>query len=189
ISFGMDGNARWRLPLGPFNNPFGMASSPVLVGDALLINCDGESGSFFLAVDKNTGKTRWRVERPEYTRGFSTPVIYYPPDGPPQALIAGSYQLTAYAADSGKAVWWVNGLTWQLKPTPVLGKGVVYVQNWAGGSDTGQQEDIPQAENTQTRLDANHDEKLRKDEVKDPKALNIGREVDLKTDGALDERD
>src|SRR5258706_7315192 len=45
ISFGPDGNERWRLPLGPFNNPMGMSSSPVLVGDTLLVSLDQESGS------------------------------------------------------------------------------------------------------------------------------------------------
>ena len=84
VSYGPDGNELWRMPLGPFNNPFGLGSSPVLVDNTLLISCDQESGSFFLAVDKNTGKMRWRVERPEFTRGFSTPVIYRPPDGPPR---------------------------------------------------------------------------------------------------------
>ncbi len=189
VSFGPDGNELWRTPIGPFNNPFGLGSSPVLVGDTLLISCDQESGSFFLAVDKNTGKTRWRVERPEFTRGFSTPVIYYPPKGPPQALLAGSYRLVAYSVDTGKEVWWVSGLTWQLKPTPVLGNGVVFVQNWAGGSDTGQQEDIAPFEDVLARLDTNHDGKLSKDEIKDPKILNMWREVDLDDDGALDQRD
>jgi outer membrane protein assembly factor BamB len=189
ISFGPDGNERWRLPMGPFNNPFGMASSPVLVGDTLLINCDGETDSFFQAVDKNTGKVRWRVERPEFTRGFSTPVVYKPADGPTQALVAGSYRLTAYEVETGKAVWWVNGLTWQLKPTPVLGKDAIYVQNWAGGSDTGQQEELPAFEDMLKRLDTDHDGKLSKTEIQDPKILNNWREVDLDNDGVLDARD
>ncbi len=189
ISFGPDGNERWRMPLGPFNNPMGMSASPVLVGDTLLVSLDQESGSYFLAIDKNTGKVKWKVDRSEFTRGFSTPIIYKPADGPPQALIAGSYQLTAYAVDTGKAVWWVNGLTWQLKPTPVLGKDVVYVQCWAGGSDTGQQEDIPPFEDELQRLDANHDGKLSKDEIHDPKILNDWESVDLDRDGVLDARD
>src|SRR5207237_10227697 len=166
ISFGPDGNERWRMPFGPFNNPMGMSSSPVLVGDTLLVSCDQESGSYFLAVDKNTGKVRWKVDRPEFTRGFATPVIYRPPDSPPQALIAGSYQLTAYSVDTGKAIWWVRGLTWQLKPTPVLGKAVVYVQNSAGGSNTGRQEDIPPFEDTLARLAANPDGTQQEDELK-----------------------
>jgi len=116
-------------------------------------------------------------------------VIYYPPKGRPQALLAGSYRLVAYSVDTGKEIWWVSGLTWQLKPTPVLGKGVVFVQNWAGGSDTGQQEDIAPFEDVLARLDTNHDGKLSKEEIKDPKILNMWREVDLEDDGALDQRD
>jgi outer membrane protein assembly factor BamB len=189
ISFGPDGNEIWRLPMGPFNNPFGLGASPVLSGNTLLINCDQESGSFFQAVDKNTGKMKWRVERPEYTRGFSTPVLYKPTSGPTQVIVAGSYQLTAYEVETGKIVWWVGGLTWQLKPTPVLGKDTIYVQGWAGGSDTGQQENVPPFEEVLQRLDTNHDGKLSKDEVHDQKILDMWREVDLNDDGALDARD
>ena len=50
VSYGPDGNELWRTPLGPFNNPFGLGASPVLVDNTLLISCDQESGSFFLAV-------------------------------------------------------------------------------------------------------------------------------------------
>jgi outer membrane protein assembly factor BamB len=137
VSFGPDGNERWRMPLGPFNNPMGMAASPILAGDKLLLLCDQESGSFFLSVNKETGKLNWRVERPEVTRGFSTPVLYQPKDGTPQVLTTGAYQLTAYSLQNGEAIWWVRGLTWQLKPTPVLGKDTIYVLGWAGGADTG----------------------------------------------------
>lgn len=189
ISFGPDGNELWRLPLGPFNNPFGIGASPVLVGDTLIMNCDQESGSFLIAVNKNDGKLRWRVERPEFTRGFSTPILYTPSGGPAQILIAGSYQLSSYAVDSGKLLWWVGGLTWQLKPTPVLGKDTIFVQGWAGGSDTGQQENVPPFDEVLGRLDTNHDGKLSKSEVHDPKLLGMWREVDLDNDGALDARD
>src|SRR5439155_15144126 len=75
ISFGPDGQERWRHPLGPFNNPFGMGASPVLAGNTLLMNCDSETGSFLIAVDKDTGAQKWRVERPDATRGFSTPLL------------------------------------------------------------------------------------------------------------------
>ena len=81
LSYGPDGNERWRLPLGPFNNPFGQGASPVLAGDRLLMICDAESGSFFVAVDKTSGRVLWRVERPDVTRGFSTPVLYQPKGG------------------------------------------------------------------------------------------------------------
>ncbi len=104
MSFGPDGDERWGLPLGPFNNPFGMGTSPVLAGNTLLVNCDSETGSFFIAIDRDTGKVRWRVERPEFTRGFATPVLYQPPNGGQEVLVAGSGQLTSYAVGTGKPV-------------------------------------------------------------------------------------
>ena len=58
ICFDVAGKEQWRLPLGPFNNPFGLGASPILAEDKVLLICDVESDSFFLAVDKNTGKVK-----------------------------------------------------------------------------------------------------------------------------------
>lgn len=189
ISYGADGNERWRHPLGPFNNPFGMGASPVLHSDTLLLPCDSETGSFFIAVDKNSGKLKWRAERPEYTRGFSTPVIYTPAGGPPQAILAGSYQLTSYNIETGEPVWWYRGLTWQLKPTPVLGKDTVYVLGWAGGSDLGNQENIPPFEEVLKNWDANKDGLLSKQEIPDERLTKDWSASDLDRDGVLNRRD
>jgi outer membrane protein assembly factor BamB len=81
ISFDQEGRERWRLPMGPFNNPMGLAASPILADGKVLMICDQESGSFFVAVDQMTGQVLWRVERPGFTRGFSTPVLYRPEGG------------------------------------------------------------------------------------------------------------
>src|SRR6266852_1698720 len=39
LSYDMEGRERWRLPLGPFNNLYGMGSSPVLVDDIVIPAC------------------------------------------------------------------------------------------------------------------------------------------------------
>jgi outer membrane protein assembly factor BamB len=188
-SYTAEGKERWRHPLGPFNNPFGMGASPVLSGNTLIMNCDSETGSFLIAVNKDTGAKKWRVERPDATRGFSTPLLYQPPDGPTQVLVTGSYRMTAYAVEDGETVWWVDGLTWQLKPTPVMSGDTIYVLGWAGGSDTGQQENLPIFEEVLKAWDKNHDGKLSKDEVPDEKLVKQWAENDLNGDGFLDERD
>ena len=105
ISYGSDGQERWRMPLGPFTNLHGMAASPVIFEDKLILVCDQDTDSFLLAVDRKTGKTIWKTERPEVVHGFATPVIFRPAGGAPQLIVPGSYQVTAYrpptAASSG----------------------------------------------------------------------------------------
>jgi len=189
LSYGPDGDERWRLPLGPFNNPMGQAATPVLAGNILLVPCDQESGSFFVALDKDTGKVRWRVDRPEFTRGFSTPVLWRPKGGRLQVLQAGSYRLVAYDVETGNEEWFAGGLTWQLKPTPVLGEDTIYVLGWAGEADPGQQENVPEYGEVLAKLDRNGDGKLQREELDNPKIVKGFDELDLDRDGSMGKRD
>jgi outer membrane protein assembly factor BamB len=189
ISFDREGNERWRVPLGPFNNPFGMGASPVLANGKVIQACDSETGSFLIAVDQKDGKTRWRVERPDVARGFSTPVLYKQANGRVQALLPGTNRLVAYDVDTGEAVWWVGGLTWQLKPTPVIAGDIAYVLGWAGGADQGNQENLPLFEDVLKTLDANKDGKLAKEELPNPQQQKDFKEADLDVDGFLGARD
>src|SRR5579863_5358909 len=189
ISYGSDGEERWRVPLGPFNNPFGLGASPVLANGKVIQVCDSESGSFATAVDQKTGRTVWRVERPEMTRGFSTPVLYQPEHGALQALVAGTNRFIAYDVDTGREVWWVRGLTWQMKPTPIVAGGVAYVLGWAGGADQGNQVNLPSFDQMLRVADANHDGKLSKEELPDTRYRDDFEDSDLDGDGFLNRRE
>lgn len=189
ISYGSDGEERWKLALGPFNNPMGQSSTPVLAGSTVLLPLDQESGSYFLALDKETGKTKWRVDRPDFTRGFSTPVLWKAPSGRTHVLLAGSYRLVAYDLETGKEEWFVRGLTWQLKPTPVMDEERIYVLGWAGEADPGQQENIPGFDEVAAKIDANKDGKFQKSEFDDPKMQKRFKDLDMDNDGVLDRRD
>jgi outer membrane protein assembly factor BamB len=189
ISYTADGKERWKLDLGPINNPFGLGTSPVLSGSTLLVNIDAETGSFFMALDKDTGQRKWRRERPEFTRGFSTPVLYRPAGEPVQVIVAGSYTLTSYSVETGEPLWWVNTLTWQLKPTPVMDNDTLYVLGWAGGSDEGNQERVPDfAEVLKTR-DTDRDGKLTKEEIADQRITKDWAALDLDRTNFVEERD
>ena len=193
VSYGPDGNERWRIPLGPFNNPMGMASSPLLANGKIIQVCDSETDSFMIAADKDTAKIVWRDERPAFARGFSTPVLWDPTDGTGlQAIVPGSFELVAYNVDTGKRVWWVRSLTWQLKPTPIIEGDTIYVLGWAGGADFGQQEQVPEFDAVLKGNDKNGDGKLSPEEAAgaiDEKTLKGWVDLDLDRDNFLGQRD
>ncbi len=192
LSYDFEGKERWRVPLGPFNTPFGIAASPVLAGNQIIQVCDGESGSFMVAIEKDTGWVSWRDQRPDVRRGFSTPVLYQPEDdGGVQVLVPGTNQLIAYAAQSGEKVWWVDGLTWQMKPTPVMDEDSIYVLGWAGGTNKGRKE--ANFQQLLALLDKDSDGRISEKEADkgtDPKILKGWKDAeDLDGSGYFEERD
>ncbi len=56
VAYEADGRERWKMPLGPFNNIYGMGASPVIVGNDVVLACDQSTGSFVMAVDKRIGR-------------------------------------------------------------------------------------------------------------------------------------
>ena len=130
ISYTVEGDERWRLPLGPFNNVNGHGSSPILVDDKVILVCDSDTAPYMLAVDKNTGKVIWKTERPETTRSYVTPAVFQPKDGPLEVIVPSAYFLASYSADTGKKLWWVNGGGWQTKSTPIIHGDMIYSNSW-----------------------------------------------------------
>ena len=102
-----DGKDRWTVPLGPFKSFYGMAASPVVVGDLAILVCDQQTGSFVVAVDRKTGKTRWKKERTGAVDGYATPMVFRPAAGPEQLIVLGSSKLESYAVDTGQQRWWL----------------------------------------------------------------------------------
>src|ERR1700730_16303706 len=63
VSYDAAGKERWKLPLGPFNMFYGFGASPILVEDNVVLPVDQDNpSSYVLAVDKNSGRVRWKVE-------------------------------------------------------------------------------------------------------------------------------
>lgn len=113
-------------------NQFGEGSSPALHGDTIVINWDHEGDSFILALDKKTGKQRWRRARDEVT-SWATPRVFEV-DGNPQVVVSGTTASRAYDLASGDVVWTCSGMTTNAVPTPVYADGVVYLMSGYRGS-------------------------------------------------------
>jgi outer membrane protein assembly factor BamB len=190
ISYTRDGAERWRLPLGPFNNVNGHGSSPVLVDGRLVLLCDQDTGSYMVAVDAATGAVRWKVDRPEVTRGYATPAVVRRPDGGAELIVPGAHQLAAYDPATGRKLWWVLGMSWQPKSSPVIDGTMLYAHWWEAGGESEQVPEVPAWEEMRARFDANHDGALSWVELAgDARLQKAFPSLDLAGDGILDERD
>ena len=130
LAFDQEGNEKWRLPLGPFNMYYGFGASPILVDDLLILPVDQDQGSYLVAIDKRTGKTKWKVDRPGVISGYSTPTLYEPKQGPKQLVIPESFQLSAYSVADGSRIWWVRGLPCEMKSVASLDGEWLYINGW-----------------------------------------------------------
>ena len=142
-----------------------MGASPVVVGDLVVLACDQSLGSYIMAVDKTTGKEQWKVERPEAKSGHSTPIVWRGGDGKDQVLLPGSFLLTAYDAATGRKLWWVGGLSFEMKSTPVIAGDTIYVNGYgAPVNDPGNKISIPPADDVWKTIDADGDGLISKSE-------------------------
>jgi hypothetical protein len=155
LAYDASGQELWHMPLGPFNNIYGMGASPVIVGDLVVLACDQSLGSYVMAVNKRTGRVQWKVERPEAKSGHSTPIVWRGPDATDQILVPGSFLLTSYDAATGRKLWWVGGLSFEMKSTPIIGGDTIYVNGYgAPVNDPGNKVTVPAADGIWKTADA-----------------------------------
>ncbi len=119
--FTMAGKEIWKRDIqadyGRFGLNHGYASTPLLRGVRLYIQVlhgmRTDDPSYVFAVDKNTGKTLWKVERPtdavrESPDNYATPQIALVA-GKPQLVVSGADYVTGHDLDSGKELWRIGG--------------------------------------------------------------------------------
>jgi outer membrane protein assembly factor BamB len=186
VSYGADGNERWRVPLGPFHNVYGMGASPIVAGDQVILVCDQSSDSFAMAVGKDDGRVRWKTQRAEALSGLSTPILYQPKDGPLQIIAPGSFRVDAYSAETGKSVWWSNGLASEMKSGALVDGDTVYVSGYnTPENDPGRQVHIPPFEEVLAAHDKDKDGRISLAEVPDERTRMYFPFTDLNQDGFL----
>jgi len=119
----------------------GPGSSPILYGDTLILTRDGCDEQYVTALDKDTGKTVWKTDRPShdtsvvvYHKAFTTPLVFEE-DGVEQMVVVGAQWIVSYDPATGKERWRVDtGPTFSNASRPVYGDGMVYVCTAYGGA-------------------------------------------------------
>jgi outer membrane protein assembly factor BamB len=185
IGYDRAGRVAWERPMGPFKNDFGAASSPVIVGDRVLVSQDHDQGSFLEALDRRTGQTVWRADRAEFLRGFATPVVWES-GGRRQVVVAGTLRVVGYDLETGKEAWTVRGISRTECATPALGAdGRLYVAGFSAGGDPTDRIDVPPFDEVVKALDKNGNGKLEADELPAGPIKQRFTQVDLDKDGSI----
>ena len=161
-----EGKERWTLPLGPFKNFYGMAASPIVAGDMLVLVCDQQSGSFILAVDRKTGRQRWKTERAGATVGWATPMVFRPSAGTAQLIVLGTTRLDSYALETGEPRWWMPLASMGGLGTPVVSGDTLMVSTLAANEPW-----MPTFESTLQTYDKDKDGRLSQQEFSADKEL------------------
>jgi outer membrane protein assembly factor BamB len=135
VAFNTDGKIVWHRKFGVIDNYHGPAGSPVLYKDRIFLYQDHEGSSaqraFVAAFDARTGKTLWETPRSE-TVGWGTPVVIN--SGERDELVINSQRrVAAYDPQTGRELWTVRGMTFEVIPTPVVGEGLVIASSGRAG--------------------------------------------------------
>ena len=142
-AFDFKGTPLWTRDIqkeyGRFGLNWGYASSPLLHGDALYVQVlhgmKTDEPSYLLRIDKKSGKTVWRVERPtdaisESPDAYTTPALLKY-GTTTKIVVSGGDVVTGHDPASGKELWRFKGLNpkndpyFRIVASPLVVGGIV----------------------------------------------------------------
>jgi outer membrane protein assembly factor BamB len=190
VTYDTEGKELWRQPLGPFNIPHGMSTSPLIHRELVVLQVDQDDGAYLVAYDRKSGEQHWRIERPGVTHAYATPAIHEAEGGPAQVVVSGTFQVAGYSLANGEKLWWMDGSAWQAKSMPVFARGRCYLNAFMPALS-----DLPYGSfsgsfaDTLAQHDADEDGKIAKSEYGDARLHEIWFLFDQNRDGLLEESD
>ena len=87
------------------SNSLGMASSPVVVGDTVIVQVESDTDSFATGIDVNTGLARWKINRPRRSNWTSPTILRGNSAAETLVLLQSSAGVSAVRPRTGKVVW------------------------------------------------------------------------------------
>lgn len=155
VSYSNDGKERWRYALGPFKNFYGMSGSPIIAEGLVVLVCDQVSKSFVIALDRATGRLRWKTDRPGISIGWATPMVFRPDATRTDLIVLGSTRLDAYDLTSGVSRWWMPLATDGSMGTPLANGDTLMIATAGSNEPT-----MPTFASVLAKYDKDKDERL-----------------------------
>jgi outer membrane protein assembly factor BamB len=159
-------NELWRRKIDTPRSKYGMATSPILYQDKVIMVLDGDGGSSrLLAVNQNTGEIVWEQPRSLFQAGWSTPMIWRHGDAE-ELIVLGSKRLTSYDPATGAEIWWAGGFPPETVSIPVAGDGLLFASAAAlGGRGDDKLDSDGTWKYTVEQFDRNNDNQIQRDEM------------------------
>lgn len=127
------GEIVWKHQAFDLAYAVGPGSSPILYGELYIVHCDGINGRFIAALDKATGRVKWKSDRTnpikktvQQEKSFSTPLLVKQ-NGQDQLISIHADAVTAYEPKSGKEIWQVRYDGYSNVAAPVASEDMVFV--------------------------------------------------------------
>jgi outer membrane protein assembly factor BamB len=130
------GAVLWTRRDLPCNHWRGPGSSPILFEQMLIVHLDGYDYQYVVALDKRTGRTRWKVDRDidfqtddgDLKKAFCTPTVV-DVDGQPQLISPAAKAAIAYDPRSGESLWRIRYDNHSATARPLVGHGLVFINS------------------------------------------------------------
>ncbi len=132
-AYTVEGRQLWSRDLGVIDAgaynaavyQWGVASSPILWHDLVILQCDGQGEDFLIALDQATGLTRWRAARDEWP-SWSTPTVI--DNGTSVEVVTNAPKfIRGYDPASGDELWRLGPSSDITTPTPIFADGLIVV--------------------------------------------------------------
>ena len=147
LAVSMDGAPQWTNSDFDYYSEHGLAVSPVLYEDLVIVPFDWSSPppdtkvgwqvpwdkAVILAVDKNTGKVRWKGSRGSSRIAHVTPQIAKV-DGQDQLISGAGNVIQGFDLKTGELLWTVDSPGEGVVPSVVIGEGLVFTASGFGES-------------------------------------------------------
>jgi outer membrane protein assembly factor BamB len=140
----------WQRNDLPCRHYRGPASSPILFEDFLILSMDGVDVQYLAALDKQTGKTKWKTDRSvawndenvpgqmardgDLRKAHSTPLVVKVKETW-QLLTAGAKAAYGYDARTGAELWRVRYNAWSAAPRPLYQDGLAFLVTGLGNTE------------------------------------------------------
>ncbi len=129
----LEGNLLWFRGLAVdypnASNSLGMSSSPVVVGDTVVVQVESDSEAFAAGLDVTTGLQRWKIDRPKMSNWTSPAVITGKTPADDLVLLQSGTGLVACNPQTGKTAWTYDEGASTIPSTGVGGEYLIVPSN------------------------------------------------------------